>query len=185
VIEFLTSDQIIAAIPAFGHAFEIKSNWPVLEHALHRHGILDLPTSVACVATVCVETGCFSPVKERGGPAYLTKLYEGRADLGNTEPGDGALFRGRGFIQITGRSNYRHYGQRLNVDIEEIPDRALEPGIAADILALYFKDHNIQELAAITAWEAVRRKVNGGLNGWADFIHYIQELSQTPRTLLA
>ena len=61
-------------------------------------------------------------------------LYEHNARLGNTEPGDGALFRGRGFVQLTWERNYIRAGQEIGVDLITDPDRAMDPQIAAEVL---------------------------------------------------
>jgi hypothetical protein len=161
----------------------VRANWPLVEETLAKHEILTVPCAIAAIATIGIETGCFAPIKERGGPAYFAKLYDGRADLGNTEPGDGAKFRGRGFVQITGRRNYTNYGHAIGVDLVANPDLALDPKIAAEILALYFRDHAIDKAALTGAWEQVRRRVNGGLNGWADFKRYVDELQAAAQAL--
>jgi predicted chitinase len=100
-------------------------------------------------------------------------MYEWRSDLGNTQPGDGARYHGRGFIQLTGRANYRGYGELLGLPLEDDPDQALDPTVAARVLALYFKQRGIDACAANGDWVGVRRRVNGGLNGWARFIQLV------------
>jgi hypothetical protein len=188
MIEPVQPETISQVLGLYGPIDNVRTNWPFVEAALEKHSIDDLPTRIACLATIAVETGCFSPIKERGGPAYFKKMYETNEHvakmLGNSEPGDGARFRGRGFVQITGRANYANYGRAIGVDLVSNPDLALDPKIAAEILALYFRDHKIPALAAAGKWESVRRKVNGGLNGWARFLSYVQGLSQalTPST---
>ena len=148
----------------------VSDNWPRIVAALEARGIRSDLVEVAAAATVAVETaGTFRPINEYGGEAYFTKLYEGRADLGNTRPGDGARYHGRGFIQITGRSNYRMYSHVAGCDLEAHPEKALEPEISAAILAAYFAQRNLPAAAAIRDWPKVRRLVNGGLNGWAPF----------------
>jgi peptidoglycan hydrolase-like protein with peptidoglycan-binding domain len=66
--------------------------------------------------------------------------YEGREDLGNTEPGDGPRYKGRGFVQITGRRNYRIWSEKLGIDLVGHPEKAAIPDIAAIILARGMRD---------------------------------------------
>lgn len=97
----------------------------------------DLPVShrAYILATVVRETGSkMQPIYEIWGPTAAQKRYEGRKDIGNTEAGDGFKFRGRGYVQITGRSNYKDWGARLGVPLTEDPDLALEPETAMTIL---------------------------------------------------
>jgi len=150
--------------------------WPCILAALEEQGINSPLVQVAAAATVGVETGIFAPIPERGGAAYFTRLYEGRKDLGNTEPGDGARYHGRGFIQITGRENYRVFGTRLGLDLIGNPDGALEPVAAARILALFFRLHGVAAAAEARDWRRVRTRVNGGLNGWNLFSHFVERL---------
>jgi predicted chitinase len=177
-MEPINPETIAAVLGPFGPIENVRANWPLIESALERNEIPSLATRIAAIATVAVETGRFSPIRERGGPAYFTKNYEGRADLGNTQPGDGAKFFGRGYIQITGRGNYSEYGRGIGVDLLSNPDLALDPAIGAQILALFFRAKNIPRLADAGNWESVRRRVNGGLTGWDRFSAYVGELSK-------
>jgi len=92
------------------------------------------------LATIRHETGhTFQPLSEYGSDSSFEERYgadtaRGRA-LGNTEPGDGARYKGRGYIQITGKANYRKVGQALGIDLVEHPDAALDPEIAYRILS--------------------------------------------------
>lgn len=177
-MNFPLSVELIAAILGpYGPIANVAANWPILESALDARGIYSPLTAVASIATVSVETGTFSPQKERGGPTYLTNLYENRKDLGNVNPGDGVKFRGRGFIQITGRWDYEHFGQEIGQDLANNPDLALDPAIAADILALYFLERHIPFYADQQNWEMVRRRVNGGLTGWPRFMDVVTKLT--------
>jgi predicted chitinase len=173
---------ISAALGVSGPIGNVRANWPLIYAALQKQSIDDVATQIAAIATVGVETGCFSPIKERGGPAYFTKMYEANLEeakrLGNSNVGDGPLFRGRGYIQITGRTNYTNYGREIGVDLCSDPDQALDPEVAGHVLAIYFRDHRIPSFAALGKWESVRRSVNGGLNGWASFLSYVQDLSK-------
>jgi predicted chitinase len=154
----------------------VQQNWPAVYASCAAQGLTDCPTMIAVVATIGTEVGSFAPINEFGGTAYFTKMYEGRKDLGNIHPGDGARYHGRGFIQLTGRANYAKYGQLLGVPLENDPDLALTASVAAAVLALYFKDRGLAAVARAGDWEGVRRGVNGGLNGWDQFSGLVQAL---------
>jgi putative chitinase len=94
--------------------------------------------------------------------------YEGRKDLGNTEPGDGPRYKGRGLLQLTGRANYREYGKALGLDIENNPALAAQPAISLKIACEYWKLRNINAACDQDDILTVTRKVNGGLNGLND-----------------
>lgn len=90
------------------------------------------------LATTKLETAHrMQPITEYGSRSYFDK-YEPGTDigkkLGNTLPGDGYKFRGRGFVQITGRRNYQTFSRRLGVDLVATPDLALRSHIAVKIL---------------------------------------------------
>ena len=164
--------KVLGSAPA-----NVKQHWPAVAAACAAQGLSDRPTMIAVVATIGTEVGSFTPINEFGGPAYFAR-YDGRKDLGNTQPGDGARYHGRGFIQLTGRANYRKYGQLLRVPLEKDPDLALSADVAAGILAQYFKDHGLANRARKGDWEGVRRGVNGGLNGWPRFSGLVKALQK-------
>jgi putative chitinase len=94
--------------------------------------------------------------------------YEGRKDLGNIQPGDGPRYKGRGLLQLTGRANYREYGQALGLDLENDPTLAAQPAVSLKIACEYWKRHNINAACDQDDILTVTRKVNGGLNGLPD-----------------
>lgn len=114
------------------------------------------------------ETGGFRFMHEIWGPTDAQKRYEGRKDLGNTEPGDGKLFAGRGIFQLTGRANYKKYGDIIGIDLIADPDKAADPEIALRIACEYWKARKINVCADQDDIVAVTKKINGGTNGIAD-----------------
>lgn len=102
--------------------------------------------------------------------------YEGRLSLGNTEPGDGRRFKGRGLLQLTGRANYKRLGQQLDVDLVADPKRAAEPELSLIIACEYWKQHKINSKADRDDLQAVTRAINGGLNGLADRRRYLSKV---------
>jgi predicted chitinase len=143
----------------------VERYWPGIASALQEAGMTSPEEVAAVLATIKVETGSFEPLTELADGW----AYEGREDLGNTEPGDGPRFKGRGFIQLTGRDNYEHYGALLGVDLATNPDLALDPEVSARILVRYFQERNVDDAARAGDWGSVRSLVNGGYNGWDVF----------------
>jgi putative chitinase len=94
--------------------------------------------------------------------------YEGRKDLGNVNPGDGRLYKGRGLLQLTGRANYKRLGEKLGVNLEDDPALAAEPKLSLSIACEYWTDRRINAACDADDLIAVTKKVNGGLNGLAD-----------------
>ncbi|MCL4502093.1 MAG: hypothetical protein M1438_09580 [Deltaproteobacteria bacterium] len=100
------------------------------------------------------------------------RAYEGREDLGNTEPGDGPRFKGRGYIQITGRSNYTQAAQDLDLDLVDNPEIAETPEAAGYIAAWYWNSRNLNRYADAGDFRTITRRINGGYNGWADRVAF-------------
>lgn len=177
VIFPLSAETIADALGPFGPPVaNVAANWPLIETALMARGIYSDLTAVGAIATVRVESPSFAPMKERGGPSYLANLYEGRADLGNTAVGDGVRFRGRGFVQITGRWDYAHFGEEIGRDLLGNPDMALDPQVAAEIFAAFFRERGVAAYADEKKWDMVRRRVNGGLAGFDVFLMAVNKL---------
>jgi hypothetical protein len=151
----------------------VRENWPRLVEQLEHCGINDRATQVAMIGTVAIESANrFRPIHEfrnaDGSIPAIWFTYDG-----------GPEFHGRGFIQITHRSNYAKYGPKVaelwgtspdqpDFDLVGNPDMALDPDISAAISALYFRDHGradgdgIPEAANRGDWREVRRLVQGG-----------------------
>lgn len=101
---------------------------------------------------------------DAGNPeAIANKVYGGR--MGNTDPGDGFKFRGRGDIHLTGKDQYAAMGEKLGVDLVNNPELAADPKYSAQIAVQYWKDSGANALAAQGNVAGARKAVNGGTNG--------------------
>lgn len=136
---------------------------------------IDTPERLAAfLAQIGHESGSLRFTTELWGPTPAQARYEGRADLGNVQPGDGFKFRGRGLIQTTGRHNYARVRNRLRErfngvpNFEEDPDALTDPQWAALSAADYWDDKGLNALADAGQFEKITRRINGGLNGQAD-----------------
>lgn len=148
-----------------------------LAYACARYNINTKPRLAAFLAQIGHETARLVYVCEIWGPTPAQRRYEGRADLGNVEPGDGKRFMGRGLIQITGRANYRALTKALRAVMREVPNFEAdplpleEPRWAALSAAWYWDSRDLNTLADDGTEESfvkITRRINGGLNGYAD-----------------
>ncbi|MGC4118387.1 MAG: glycoside hydrolase family 19 protein [Myxococcales bacterium] len=98
--------------------------------------------------------------------------YEGRTDLGNTEPGDGVRFKGRGPIQLTGRNNYRAAGLALGLDLETEPARAADPDVGFRVAVWYWNSRGLNALSDAGNFDGITYAVNGGFTGKASRDQY-------------
>lgn len=160
----------------------VRTGWPGVAAALARAGGDSLYSQIAAAATIGVETaGSFRPIDE--APSSLNdnfRKYEPgtptAAKLGNTQPGDGARYKGRGYIQLTGRQNYTTYARKLGVDLVNHPELANDPSVAARIFAAFWTDKGIHRVADTQNWREVRRLVNGGYTHLDDVVASITKL---------
>jgi hypothetical protein len=102
--------------------------------AWEQYGDGDARKLAYILATAHHETGAFKYMREIWGPTAAQNRYEGRADLGNVQAGDGKKFMGRGFVQLTGRRNYQDWSKRTGLDLIKEPQLVQEPAVAARIL---------------------------------------------------
>ncbi len=157
----------------------ITENFPFVLQALADAGLGDKNMILMALATIRAETGNFTPLSEfqskfntpPGGPPF--SLYDNRKDLGNQGPPDGANFRGRGYIQLTGRANFLEHGQAIGLGTQLIdnPKLANQPDIAAKLLASFLKskEQKIRNALAAGDLKTARRLVNGGSHGLDQF----------------
>jgi len=110
------------------------------------------------------ETGNYVAMEELGGKKYLMKKYwdnhNKRIELGNKHPSDAVRYKGRGFIQLTGRGNYDKMGKILDINLIKYPELASRPDIAARIAVVYFKNRVEPEVSDFRDTKAVTNKIN-------------------------
>src|SRR5690606_21874145 len=129
---------------------------------LRTFGILDNSLRlIHFLAQLAHESGNFRYMEEIASGA----AYEGRTDLGNTQVGDGKRFKGRGPIQLTGRANYRKYGQQLGIDFENNPEIVAIPSIGLMVACKFWSDNVLNALADQADVQMITRQINGGTNG--------------------
>jgi peptidoglycan L-alanyl-D-glutamate endopeptidase CwlK len=168
----ITPVQVEPIFPATRPA-NIAANLPHVIAALTAAGLTDTPMILMALATIRAETASFLPIAEvlsrfntsPGGHPF--DLYDHRAGLGNQGPPDGASFRGRGYVQLTGRANYTRYAAELSLDLVTQPELACDPAIAARLLAHFLdaRQPAIRHALATNDLAAARRLVNGGTHG--------------------
>ena len=128
----------------------------------------------AFLAQVGHESGHLVYTREIWGPTAAQRSYEGRADLGNTQAGDGQRFMGRGLIQVTGRANYRAATQGMRAYMEGVPDFEANPVLleqtqwATASACWFWRSRALSPLADAGQFELITRRINGGLNGLDD-----------------
>lgn len=160
----LNADQFRALFPAAPADY-----LPHLNAAMAEAQITTLPRVHAFLAQLGHESMGLRHMQELANG----EAYEGRDDLGNTQPGDGRRYKGRGPIQLTGRSNYRAAGKALGLDLEERPEQAATPQVGFRVAAWFWRTRGLNALADKGEFRTITRKINGGLNGWRDRVHWL------------
>lgn len=168
----LTQDQLRAATGCTQGRAEA---WlPHIAPACEVFGITTPERLAAFLAQVGHESGRLAYVREIWGPTPAQARYEGRADLGNTKPGDGKRYMGRGLIQTTGRANYRATRDGLAQYLPHVPDFEAVPALLerADMAAMsaawFWHSRGLNALADAGDFLKITRRINGGTNGLAD-----------------
>lgn len=156
------------------HEDAVAKTWPLIWQELQRRGIVSIQPVVALIATVGVECK-FAPIEEQGNAAYFQRMYGKRDDYEVDEHGLWK-WRGRGFIQLTGKANYEKYGAKIGQNLICDPGFALVPSFAAQVLIEYMLDHGCFTWASRGHWLNVRKLVNGGTNGLAPFLDSVWAL---------
>jgi putative chitinase len=130
------------------------------------------------LAQVMHESGGLYYDREVWGPTAAQKRYEGRTDLGNTQKGDGSKYRGYGPIQVTGRANTTEFYNWCKKRGLNPPNFVSQPELIATSpwagwsVVWYWETRKLNQYADTNDIEMITRRVNGGLNGYADRLDY-------------
>lgn len=166
----MTPEALHACMPYASVANCAKFAQPITD-AMVEFGIDTSRRMAYFLAQIAHESGSLQYVKELSSGS----AYEGRKDLGNTQAGDGVLFKGRGLIQITGRNNYKLCGDALGLPLLSDP-QSLEQTIPASRSAGWFwKSHNLNGSADDDDIRVNTRIINGGFNGLNERIKRLAE----------
>lgn len=147
---------------------------PYVNSAMKKYSINTPARILAFLSQIGHESGHLKYTEELASGS----AYEGRSDLGNTKAGDGVKYKGRGAIQITGKSNYTAVGKALGIDAVNNPELLAQPKYALEASAWWWKKHGLNEIADkmdvgkdITdpanqqAYKKITQIINGGQTG--------------------
>ncbi len=169
----LTAPQLKSIMPTLPAAkrklYLPHLNAALLEHEIDTH--LRVCHFLAQLAHESAELKYFQEIASG-------KAYEGRKDLGNTQPGDGVKFKGHGPIQITGRANHAACGKALGLDLISDPLLITRPKHAFRSAGWYWSSRGLNKLADQNNIRAITKKINGGYNGLEDRKKYLQRALQ-------
>ncbi len=175
----VTPEAVKKMFPATPIA-NIRANLPHVLAGLEAMGLADRAMLLMALATIRAETESFRPIDE-GRSRYNTlvtpfdrydKGTAAGARLGNTQSGDGPRFKGRGYVQLTGRYNYTRIGREIGADLVAAPEKANDPVVAGLILGRFLKNHETALRRALAEGNlaGARKLVNGGTHGLVRFI---------------
>jgi putative chitinase len=168
----ITLDELKQIMPYAGRRAEFYLDH--LQSAMDEFDIDTPQRQAAFLAQIAHESGSLNYVKELADGS----AYEGRKDLGNVHPGDGVRFKGRGLIQITGRSNYRDCGIALGTDLVDCPERLETPELACRSAAWFWKSRGLNELADKGDFKLITKRINGGYTHYKERMAYFARAQQ-------
>lgn len=186
----LTTQQLLQILPNAGQVARFFV--PVLNTAMSRYQIIGAERIAAFIAQVGHESGHMTRLVENlnYGAEALRKNWPSRFDvelassvsrkpeqianiaygnrMGNTAPGDGWKYRGRGLVQITGKNNYQACGEALGLDLIAQPELLEKPQYGCMSAAWFWASNGLNTLADAGKFDAITQRINGGHNGAAD-----------------
>lgn len=175
--QYMTGEQLIQIAGSKAPSDRLRQLAPSLNDVLNYYQI-NTPLRIChFIAQVAHESDCFNAMEEYASG----QDYEGRDDLGNTQPGDGARFKGRGLMQLTGRSNYAEFSKAMDKDFIAQPQLVAQIPFAIWVAGWYWDTRHLNDYADRDDLEAVTLRVNGGYNGLEDRRDYLQKAKSVLR----
>jgi putative chitinase len=173
----LTDAQLKAIMPNMPAARRVLF-LPALNQTMQTYTIHNQRRTAAFLGQLAHESGEFRFMEEIWGPTAQQKRYEPPSDLatrlGNTQPGDGKRYKGRGPIQITGRANYKRYGDLLGLNLVTQPELVATPGVGLSAAGMFWRTNGLNALAELGDYREITRRINGGFNGWEERLRYYE-----------
>ncbi|WP_301389000.1 glycoside hydrolase family 19 protein [Thalassolituus sp. UBA2590] len=167
------SSDCLAAVMPTAPSSKIETYFPLMQSAAER---------TECVSGARRLAHFLAQIGHESLSLFYTEelasgeAYEGRSDLGNTQPGEGVRFKGRGLIQLTGRYNYEQYAEYAGIDMSQPdwPELLSTPEHALKVSLWFWETRHLQEKADQDDLLGITRRVNGGYNGLSDRQAYLQ-----------
>ena len=155
----MTPEQLKQICPAVKN----PDDWAYLfSDVLEAYGLNTLQRKAMFLAQCLHESGCLKYTKEIWGPTKWQVKYEGHTGLGNTQPGDGKKYLGRGIIQLTGRANYAKFAEWVKMpEIMDNPSLIEQPGVALLSAIWFWETNNLNKYADAGDIEGCTKRVNG------------------------
>lgn len=161
----ITKEQILKIMPNAKN--RVDKYLPYFNELAEKYHINTKLRWAHFLAQIAHESGELLYTHELGKNSYFTKYEKGSLGkmLGNTHKGDGAKYKGRGFIQLTGRSNYSIFQVYSMQPVLEHPELLEQPELCVDVSMWFWESHGLNELADADNVLRITKKINGGTNG--------------------
>jgi putative chitinase len=173
----ISTDQLAAIMPSLP-ANKCEDYLPHLLRAMERFHIDSAKRAAAFLAQIAHESGELKYWEEIWGPTPQQRKYEPPSEvatrLGNTKVGDGFLYRGRGPLQLTGRANYKRFGEALGMNLIENPEWVAIPRVGFETSAFFWSSNRLNALADLGAFETITVRINGGTKGLKQRLAYFK-----------
>jgi len=175
-VAILSADDLLKIVPGARRS-RVNALAPYLNQTMIEFDITTPLRQAHFLAQVAHESDRFNALEEYASGS----AYEGRRDLGNIQSGDGVRFKGRGLIQVTGRTNYIAAGRALGVDLIRNPRRLAEPDLACRSAGWYWNTRQLNGIADRDDVRRITRLINGGFNGLQDRVELLQHAKRVLR----